>query len=174
MSKFLSNPGFSTAGNVIASNPGTALGALGLGYSAINAGTMPKGTNALTSEANSLATQGNTLAQSLNGPLPPAATAALNEASNSAKAQVRSQYANLGLTGSTMEAEALAGVDQTVAAQGFQIADQLYQQGVSEANISSRLFQQIMAIQAGQNNALTGAVGNFAAALAGGSNPKAA
>lgn len=155
------------AGNVITSNPSTALGALGLGYSALKAGQMPKGTNALTSQANALATQGSQLQQSLNGPLPAGAQASLNQASQSAKAQIRSQYANLGLIGSTMEAQALAGVDQTVAAQGFQIADQLYQQGVSETNMSSQLFQQIMSIQASQNNALTGAIGNFAGALAG-------
>ena len=157
----------SKAGGVLAANPSTALGALGLGYSALNAGQLPKGANALTSQAKQLGAQGAGLAQSLNGPLPAGAQASLSQASNSAKAAIRSQYAGLGLQGSTMEAEALANVDQTVAAQGFQIADQLYQQGVSETNMSSQLFNQIMQIQASQNNALTGAIGNFAGALAG-------
>jgi hemoglobin-like flavoprotein len=72
------------------------------------------------------------------------------------------------MSGSTQEAEALAGVDQQVAAKGFEIADQLYQQGVSESQMSSSIFNQLMNAQTAQNAQLTGAIGAFAKSLAGG------
>ena len=67
-----------------------------------------------------------------------------------------------------MEAQALANVDQTVAAQGFQMADQLYQQGVQESGMASNLYQQIMQVNAQSDAALSSSIGNFSAALAGG------
>jgi hypothetical protein len=44
--------------------------------------------------------------------LPPGAQANLNAATEAAKAQTRSAYAREGLTGSTMETQALADIDQ--------------------------------------------------------------
>jgi formylmethanofuran dehydrogenase subunit E-like metal-binding protein len=122
----------------------------------------------LNQEAQQLASQGSQLQQSLNGALPAGAQSALNQASNSAKARIRSTYAASGLSGSTMEAQALAGVDQTVAAQGFQMADQLYQQGVQESGMASNLYNQIMQVNAQSDAALALSIGNFSAALAGG------
>jgi hypothetical protein len=165
---FLNNPSWSGAGDVLASNPGAVVGALGLGASALTSQRQPKGYNQLSGEANQLASQGAQLQQSLNGALPAGAQSALNQASNSAKAQIRSTYAASGLSGSTMEAQALANVDQTVAAQGFQMADQLYQQGVQESGMASNLYQQIMQVNAQSDAALSSAIGNFASALAGG------
>jgi len=164
---FLSNPSLSGAGDVLASNPALTLGALGLGASALTSQQQPKGYNQLSGEANQLASQGAQLQQSLNGALPAGAQSALNQASNSAKARIRSQYAASGLSGSTMEAQALAGVDETVAAQGFQMADQLYQQGVQESGMAANLYQQIMNVNAQSNAALSSSIGNFSAALAG-------
>ena len=156
------------AGNVLASNPALALGTLGLGYSAIKGNQSVAGENQLKSEAAQLAAQGTQLQNALNGALPPGAQAAISQASNSEKAAIRSQYASAGLSG-TMEADALAQVDQQVAAQGFKVAEQLYAQGISESSRSAELFKQIMSTTAQQNSALSGAVANFAGALAGGS-----
>ena len=164
---FLNNPSLGSAGNVLASNPALTLGALGLGASALTSQQQPKGYNQLAGEAGQLASQGAQLQQSLNGALPAGAQSALNQASNSAKARIRSQYAASGLSGSTMEAQALAGVDETVAAQGFQMADQLYQQGVQESGMAANLYQQIMAVNAQSDAALSSSIGNFSAALAG-------
>jgi hypothetical protein len=158
----------SGVGSALVNNPQIALGALGLGASALLGQQQPKGYNPLNQEAQQLASQGSKLQQSLNGALPAGAQSALNQASNSAKARIRSTYAASGLSGSTMEAQALAGVDQTVAAQGFQMADQLYQQGVQESGMASNLYNQIMQVNAQSDAALASSIGNFSAALAGG------
>jgi len=154
-------------GNAVVNNPGAVVGALGLGAEALMGQQQPKGYNQVSGEANQLASQGAALQQSLNGALPAGAQSALNQASNSAKARIRSTYAASGLSGSTMEAQALAGVDQTVAAQGFQMADQLYQQGVQESGMAANLYQQIMNVNAQSDAALSSSIGNFSAALAG-------
>ena len=165
---FLNNPSLSSAGDVLASNPGAVIGALGLGASALTSQQQPKGYNQLSQEAQQLAAQGSQLQQSLNGALPAGAQSALNQASNAAKARIRSQYAASGLSGSTMEAQALAGVDESVAAQGFQMADQLYQQGVQESGMASNLYNQLMQVNAQSDAALSSSIGNFSTALAGG------
>ena len=158
------------AGDKLTSNPGLALSALGLGASALKSGQVPKGYNQLLTQAGALGTQGNALTTgALDNALPPAAQAQLNMASESAKASVRSTYARMGLTGSTMEAQALASVDETTAAQGYQMIQSLYQQGLQTSQLSASLYDQIMQANVSGNNALSGAVGNFAGALGGAS-----
>ena len=130
----------------------------------------PKGMNQMSSAAQQLAAQGGQLQNALNGSLPPAAQGALNQASNSMKAHVRSQYAQMGLSGSTMEAQAMASVDETVAAQGYQMTMQLYNAGVQESGMANELFNQIMQTNQAQSQGLSSAVSNFAGALAGNSN----
>lgn len=154
----------------IAKNPGVAAGALGLGASAIMGQQQPKGYNQLNQEAQSLAAQGGQLQNALNGTLPAGAQAQLNQASNSAKSAMRSKFAQMGLTGSTMEAQSLANVDQQVAAEGFNMTMSLYNAGVQESGMADQLFRQIMQMNQAQSQGLSNAVSNFAGALAGGSN----
>jgi hemoglobin-like flavoprotein len=68
-----------------------------------------------------------------------------------------------------MESQALAGVDQQVAAQGYQDIQALYQAGVKESGMATDLFSQIMQANGQQNATLTSAIGNFAGGLAGAS-----
>lgn len=101
------------------------------------------------------------------GTLPPGAAAAVNNATAAEKANIRSSFASLGLTGSTMEAQALNQADQNKAAQTFQIGDQLLSQGAQFTNISDQLYQQILQETLQQDQAFQQALGTFASGLAG-------
>src|SRR5581483_8315334 len=85
---------------------------------------------------------------------------------HSAKAAIRSQYAARGMSGSSAEAQDLAGVDQTIASQGVSIATQLLQTGISEQNLSAQLYSTIMSAQLNQDNQLSQAIAALAAAAA--------
>lgn len=102
-----------------------------------------------------------------SGTLPPGAQAAVDQAHNAATAQVKSNYAKLGLSGSTMEAQALEQVQQATAAQKFQFADQLLKEGANYAQISDNMLAEILKAQTQQQDQLTAAIGQFAAGLAG-------
>lgn len=102
-----------------------------------------------------------------SGTLPPGAAEAVRSATDAAKAQIRSNYANLGLGGSTMESQALGMADQNAAAMTFQIGDQLLAQGANFTQISSQLYQQILGLTIQQDTAFQQALGSFAGGLAG-------
>jgi hypothetical protein len=67
---------------------------------------------------------GNNLASPIQtGALPPGANAAIDLSTAASKAGVASKFADLGLSGSTMEGQALATADQQAAAQKFGVAE---------------------------------------------------
>jgi hypothetical protein len=152
----------------LSSNPGVALGALGLGAQAIRGNQMPPGFDALSKQASMLSGQANQLSSdALNRGLPAGAQAQLDQAANSMKAKVQSQFARMGLGNSTMEAQALASVDQQISGQGYAIMQSLMQQGLSAAQAANVALTQIMNASVSQQNALTGAIGQFSGGLAG-------
>ncbi len=157
-----------TLTSAVKNNPLLAAGALGMGYNMIKGDQQPKGYNQLQSEAQALGSQGAQLQQeALNNSLPPAAQAQLNEAANAMKAQIRTTYAQMGLSGSSMEAQQMAGVDAKVASEGYQMTQSLLQQGVQESNMASQLYAQLLNANSQQAAAQTSAIGNFAGALGG-------
>lgn len=157
-------------------SPKTALSALGLGYSALKGNQPPTGQTQLSGLATPLSAQGQTMMQQgISGQLSPGGQAALDQASQAAKAQVRSAYSRMGLSGSTMEAQAMQGVDSAIASQGYGMMLQLMSQGLDAERAASTMLNNIMASSTGQSNALTGAIGRFAGGASGatgtGSNP---
>ena len=157
-------------GSLIEKNPGAAISALGLGYSALSQPSIPGGQlQALTGQANQLASQGQTLQSYLfNGQLPQGAQTALDQATASASASVKQDYARMGLSGSSAEAQALASVRNSAAAQKFQLAQQLLQTGINETGLSSSLYENIYKASQQENQGLMQAIASFAAAAAGG------
>lgn len=101
------------------------------------------------------------------GQLPPGAQAAVDQATKAAKAQISSKYASLGLSGSTMEAQDLANVDQQAAAQVFGLAKQLYDTGVSQTQLSNQLYQAILSAQGTLANETNNALLGFSSAISG-------
>lgn len=170
--KFAHDPSLKSFGNILTSNPGTVVGALGLGYEALTKPSLPD-TSALVgglkSQADALSAQGSQLQSFINtGTLPAGAQAAVSQATQSAKAAIKSQYAQLGLSGSTSEATALAGVDRQAAGQVFDIANSLLQTGIKESGLSAEIYGQILGQVNAENGQLSSAISNFAAAAAGG------
>ena len=161
---------FSDPLGTIKANPGLALAGLGMGYDVLKGNQMPKGYAQLEQQANTLTAEANQLTQgALNNALPPEAQAQLDQAQNSAMQQIRSKYAQMGLSGSSMEAQAQAGVNEAMASQGYSIMQQLMSQGLSAAQAANAALTQIMNANVAQSAATSGAIGNFAGALAGSS-----
>lgn len=164
--KLLSSLGISSPGKLV-------LPAAALGYAALNQGPS-KEQKALLRQAQQLGAQGQQLAGYLqNGTLPPGAQAGLDQAAASAKAAIRSQYAKMGLSGSTMERQALAAVDERIKAQGFAYAANLLNQGVSETGLSGQLYNYLINANQRQNDALSAAIANFVGSAAGGTQKTA-
>ena len=148
--------------------PNVALGALGLGYDALHGSQMPKGYNQFAAGAQQLGQQGQQLmAASTGGPLPPAATSLLNQQEQASQAASRSAYAGMGLTGSTMESQALAQVAQQRQATAFQMTRSMFDDGLKMIGMSQKDLSQIMQMSVAEDAAFGKAFGNFAAALAG-------
>lgn len=124
-------------------------------------------------QAENLITSNNNKASGLEaalftGQLPPGAQAAVNQATQAAKAAVRSKYASLGLTGSSMEAQDIANVDQQASSQIFSLASELYKTGISQSGLSAQLYDAILQAQGGLANESRNALTNYAAAIGGG------
>lgn len=167
-------------GDLGINNAGDALGAFSLYRGVQQAGAardaINKTVNQLQGQASaSAADAGQLKSYLLKGDLPAGARAAVDGAVASAKAAVRSRYANLGLSGSSMEIQELNQIDQRASGQVFDIANQLYQEGAKESQIQSALYETILNAQAAQLTDASHAVTNYAAALTGGNYaPKAA
>lgn len=150
------------------SNANILLPAAGLGYQALTATKAPEGLDAIRASAAQTGAQGQVMQKYLEtGTLPPGLQAGLDQAREAAKASIRSRYANLPGQSSAMEQE-LANADQTAAAQGGQLAIQLFSQGMSESQVSNQLYEAILQQSLERDKELSGAVGNFATAMAGG------
>jgi hypothetical protein len=157
------------AENSLTKNPiGTAISGAGLLANTLLKPKQPDLT-ALQNEASAFNAQQAALTSPLTtGQLPAGAQAAVNQGVASAKAAMRAKYASLGLSGSTMEAQDLANIDMQAQSQVFSIANQLFQSGMSEAQISTQIYNDLLQTNT-QQNAQTGqAIANLAGALNGG------
>lgn len=151
-------------------NPLALLGAGGLALDYMMTPSLSQMSEAqpLETAAGQLARTGSNLQSYLqSGTLPPGAAEAVQSATNAAKATVRSNYANLGLTGSTMESQALNMVDQNAAAQTFSIANQLMSEGANFTNMSDQIYQNILNETLQQDTAFQQALASFSGGLAG-------
>src|SRR6185312_7449343 len=158
----------SRALNYVSNHPGLALGGLGLGASLLMNSSVP-GLDSLQTEAGLLAQKGNSAAGALqSGQLPQGAQASLDQATEAAKATMRSRFAGLGLSGSTQEAEALSGIDQQAASQKYQMLLQLTQTGLGELGQADSLYGTILNAEVAQDANASNAISRFAGALAGG------
>jgi len=155
-------------GKTLADNANLAIPALGLGYSALNQRPLPEA-KALASEATTLGNQATQLSSYLSsGTLPPGAQTAIDQATKAANATIRSKYAAMGLTGSTMEADELNTVKQNATSQAFGFADQLLAQGIQEAGMVPQIYNFLLQNTQQQNNQLMSSIANFAAIASGG------
>ena len=168
----INDPSLANIGGALSSNAGLLIPAATLGYEALTQGNQGPSQTQLTDaelqQAQQLGLQGSSLINTLNtGVLPPGLQSAIQQSTASAKAAIRSQYAQMGLSGSTMEQQAMQQIDQQAAQQTFAQIQQLVQMGVSETTLSNRIYSQLMQSQIAQDNQLSSALTNFAGAAAG-------
>jgi len=142
------------------------LPAAGLAYEA-TAGQAPlPGESNLQASATNLSAQANQLQNYFtSGTLPPGIQSGITQASDAAKAAIRSQYASMGNTGSSAEAQDLAAVDSRAVSQGSQIALSLLQQGVSEQGMANQLYMELMNTSLNQDQQLGSSIAAFSSAL---------
>lgn len=160
----VNNPPLSNIGTALGNNANWLLPAAVTGLDVVRGNQAPAGLNQIKAEAGQLGAQGQQLQSYLtSGTLPPGVQTQINQATAAAQAAIRSQYAVRGMQGSSAEAQSLANVQQIAVAQGAQIATNLLQTGVNEANISAQLYGQIMQ----QSIASDASLGQALAALAG-------
>lgn len=149
--------------------PQIAAGTLGLGLSGARGIGQPPGSAALQSIAQPLAQQGQQLRAPLTsgGPLPPGAQAIQQQGKEAGEAAVRSGYSRMGLSGSTMEAQAMRQVEQQSAAAGFKMTETLFADGLKMSGMSAGMFSQIMQANTAQDEDFMKAISYFAQAAAG-------
>jgi hypothetical protein len=158
----------SKIGGFAANNPGAVASAGILGLEALKQNQPLPEQAQLNTIGAQTAAEGNQLASYVSsGTLPPGAQESINLATTAAKSQVRSTAAQLGLSGSTWEADRMAQVDQQASAQGEQIAQQLLQQGANYTQLSSGVFEQLLKSTLDQDTAFQKSLSQFAAGLAG-------
>lgn len=166
---FLAHPGVGAGFDVLKANPSAAINAAGLGLDLLKGQQPLPGESQLKSEANSFAGQGQTLSGYLqSGTLPPGVQQGLTQATEAAKATIRSQYAAKGMSGSSAEQQDLAAVDNNARAQGANMAMQLLNMGISETGMASQLYKQLMDSSLAQDKSLGSSISSFASSLAGG------
>jgi hypothetical protein len=141
---------------------------IGLLSSVKEGNKQPANYGTLEAQATQLGAQGNQLQGYLtSGTLPSGVQAGLDSAHQSAEATIKSQYASRGMSGSSAEAQDLANLNATVVARGAQIATGLLQQGVSESEFASGIYEQLMNTSIQQDKDLSASIANFAGALGG-------
>jgi hypothetical protein len=163
----------SGVGNFLKDNKSTLLPAAGLAYQALtdngNITSQYKNAAALQQQANALTAEGQQgLGYSQTGTLPAGAQTSLDQALTAAQAHIRSQFASMGLSGSTMETTALNNAAAQTAAQRFQMSQQLAQQGLQEIGAGNNLNSSLLNLQMQQDQNLSNAIGKFVTAIAGG------
>lgn len=169
-------------GGAIEKNAGLLLPAGLLGYRALAGDKIPRAAqlegsaNDLSGQSAALRARGNELlAGATTGQLPAGAENAISSAAAAAKARTRQQYAGMGLGGSTMEAQALAGIDQQVVQQKFNVAQDLAKTGLQALQVAgqesadaNRIYTALMNSELQQDEALQDAIAEFAMMAAGG------
>ena len=90
----------------------------------------------------------------------------MEQARQSAIASVMSQHAANGTTGSSAEAQDIQNINLQVASQGANIATNLLNQGISESEFASGIYENLMQTSIAQDTALSNSISNFSGALA--------
>ena len=159
------------AGDFLSQHAGSWLLPAGvIGYDALKANqginNIP-GAKQLSNEAAALAGQGQSLQSYLQtGTLPPGVQQSIDQAKTAAVASIKSQYASRGMSGSSAEAQDVAAASERAATSGAQIAQQLLQSGISETQLSSQIYSQLLDANIKNDNLLGGALATLAGAAA--------
>lgn len=138
--------------NFIQKNPALVVGVGGLGAQLLGSGNSDyPAEKSLNAQAEMLSNLG---AAGVNGQLTPSAQVAFNDAVTSIKAS----YANMNLSGSTMEAQDIAAAKSRAIAASAQ-------EGLQEIGSSGDLYRAILGYQQEQDKDLSDAIGNLISSI---------
>jgi hypothetical protein len=141
------------------------LPALGIGYSALRSDRATPGEGQLNAYAQRMGQMGNQLTDPLmTGQLPPGYQSAFDRMQQSAEAAIKSKYAKMGISGSSMERSELAAVPQQLETQKLQLAQSLATQGMQAMGLGSAAYNQIAQNTIAQDKELSNALAMFGAA----------
>jgi hypothetical protein len=109
------------------------------------------------------------------GVLPGGAEQSVTNATNDAITSIKSRYAQMGLSGSTQELDAINAAKDHATAMRFSIAQEMAQTGlsagqqaVSDLGLQDQVYGQLMQAQISQDTALQNAIARFTGAVGGG------
>lgn len=123
---------------------------------------------ALEAQANQLSAQGNQLTNTLNsGNLPAGLQQNFDQALTDAQTSIKTKYANLGLAGSSMEAQELQSANERVQALKSQQIQSLAETGLQEVGSSSDLYKAIMQQNLSSDEDLSKAIADAVGSLGG-------
>lgn len=139
----------------------------GLGASIARGSPKPAGVANLTTQANQLLSQGNRLGSYLEtGTLPPGLQESLGTATNDAATAIKSKYAQLGMSGSSAEAQDLQNLSLRSQEQGANEAMSLMAQGTQDTQLGTQLYEYLIGVNMQQDQQLSSSIGNFTSAIA--------
>lgn len=126
---------------------------------------MPYG-GTLSAEANRLnSLSGPLISAESTGVLPPGQSVMVQQALNDNIASIKSKYAQMGLTGSTMEQQDINAAKNNAVSLSAQLASQATQTGLSEMGTANSLYTQLADYQLQQDAALQSSISNLAGSL---------
>ena len=161
-------------GNQITKNPlGVLVGGGALAYNMLQGQKQLPEQRQLQGQANQLSAQGQQFMSYLQtGTLPAGLQAAVDRATQAAKAQIIANAARNGLstdpTQNSQLAQDLASADRNALIAVAQEGEQLFQAGANEVQLSSQILDRLMKIDQEQTASMGKAIANFAGALSGG------
>lgn len=132
-------------------SPTQALSIGGIGLDALKGNQKTGAEKSLAGNA----AQENTIAGNIqNGTLNPAQQASVTQQTNDAINAIKSKYASMGLSGSTLEQQAIQQVRDQSALVGQQVAQQAATGALSALGASDSIYQQLMASALGGDESL--------------------
>lgn len=156
---------FSQASGFLKDNYKWMLPALGIGYSALRSDRAAPGEGQMQAYAQRMGQLGSQLTDPLmTGQLPPGYQSAFDRMRQSAEAAIKSKYAKMGISGSSMERSELAAVPQQIETQKLQLAQSLATQGMQAMGLGSAAYNQIAQNTIAQDKELANALALFGAA----------
>jgi hypothetical protein len=160
-------------GNQITKNPlGVLVGGGALAYNMLQGQKKLPEQNQLQGQANQLSAQGQQFMSYLQtGTLPAGLQAAVDRATQAAKAQIIANAARNGLstdpTQNSALAQDLASADRNALIAVAQEGESLFKSGADEVQLSSQILDKLMQIDQQQTANMGKAIANFAGALSG-------
>lgn len=158
-----SSPGSTGLLGFLKNNSNLLLPGAALASSALKSDQVPKGLNESVAQAGQTGQIGSELAGSLtSGKLPAGAESMVQQAINDGEASIRSKYAQMGMSGSTNEAQEIQSLHERAQGMRFQMANDATQTGLNALGSSNAIYQQIMNQQLQQDQQLQDAIAAMA------------